>query len=246
MKNNFDMSSTGVNIELAVLHDHDASHTRYSDAKHGAEGWALETYESLYGRNCVLAVFYASEDEKDEPHYTKTALRKMSRRELEELYYDYDNCYLPDTKKEMVDELHDMITKEAYYKLEAGKGFQGMEVDTDFTSSGYSQGDAIKVCITKKCAKEHPYINQSFVDRLFWDSPYYARLEVEVEDEVIELCTYDLLDDEYEWDSDSFTKKALKAVKKHLDLVAKEVSLNVQTIMEEVSVFLKDNVPTYP
>lgn len=183
MKNNFDMSSTGINIECCAHWDTDISRCYYEDS-----------FDTLWINNRTSIAFSKS---LGNPEYVYEVADfnvhlKHNIIELLEEYADswYDWKTWP--KKDVVKELENIKIKYLPELLDKGivsikKGYKAV------VSYGYSQGDRTLVICDE-------YLTRKDVDHLLWDCPVYAMVTINGRDYMYN----DLATDEYEWDKKEF------------------------------------------
>lgn len=222
--NNFDMSSSGQNIEFWCHYDVDLATIFYEEFVR-TEAKRLEM-----GRNSAL--FLVGDSSAN--YYTKAQLSKMSKKELFGLCMDLD---LLDWRTELNDYLRvdyeDVlmgVSIEDYYKL-------AIEVNTWhdlpqaithewYVSRGYSQGDAVYIVSLDKPIDK--WMRQH-IDRILWDCPISIRARVESK-----LCWQEFdeeyfLEDEYCWDVEQVKNK-----------------IQVLPVNDYVKGFLVESLPDYP
>lgn len=185
--NNFDISSTGENIEFFVGYDTQLSQMYFSYFKEGKDGNEV----LFFGDNsyCVIG-------DNSKKYYKKSVLHKMNKAELLELAEYYDIAY-GGTKKELIDLLADVSYKQFYTMHFDNKPWNNL--DYDYISRGYSQGDSVKIKFID-CQTE---FSEKYIDNLFWDSPIYINATVGEK----EFFEDDFLDDQYEYDKAAVAEK---------------------------------------
>jgi hypothetical protein len=205
-KNNFDQSSTGVNIELSAHYDGDLSRHYFDDAFFEVSG------------QLVYCEGNFSEFEK-EFTFTKKELESAyidqctnwGRSELLSEYLSYTSAsYSKATKQELID----FVQAQLYYRADWIKfcekaGFKG-NFDT-VESRGYSQGDYKEVIVPHKfweAIGRKKYDMRETIDRLIWDSPIYCRLTVND----VEFYIDQELKDGYQWDKNEALEIAKRLV----------------------------------
>jgi hypothetical protein len=196
--NNFDISSTGENIEFNCFYDSCLSQMYFDE-------FVSEAVRVEIGRN--FSAFILGDASK--PFFKKSALQKMTKGALFDLGAKYDlTCWTSSPKDyEKADLISDLlnVTIEQHYTLTAKNGWGDFidSIEHDYhQSNGYSQGDSLIVIsldktITPSMAK--------YYDNIFWDAPVY--ISATVNDR--EFYTDEFLTDYYEWDRDAVKAKIL-------------------------------------
>lgn len=196
--NNFDLSSTGDNVELYAGYDLSLAQIMYDD---------FRKYEAIripFGRD--NAMFLIGDAKK--PMFKKSALEKMSKQDICDACIDFGIlsalCNIEDyTKAELIEDLL-LITIEQYYEIICKQAYWNdlkEKIKHDyFTSHGYSQGDvALIVSIDNPIDKSM----REYINRLLWDCPAYIHLIVNDQ----EFTDEDLLDDIYNYDYENILEK---------------------------------------
>lgn len=213
MANNYNMSSSGYNVQFTASYDTDLSSMYFN------ENFVIDKQEwSLCYTGCDYSAdnFIITVKETD----ANRALLMDPHDDTPELFFDdlisdfnYDNG---------LKSIHDKLSE--YTRA-------GLDYDCNFVvmiSSGYSQGDRRAVYILKDQAE---YVTRDYIDNLLWDAPIYARVEInggEVlrEDEI-------LGDDFYQWDADAVLNRIETALIKQnysADCIAEVTSLIPKTL----------------
>lgn len=191
-------------------------------------------------------VFFASEKLMSAPYYKKSQLAKMRKQalydlceEYEILNYNHSEYEIEDnTKQTLIAELMQYIDNEKYYTHHYNESAY-RDLDYDFDITGYSQGDKvlIKTVGTKKDFKESDlcYLPESdYLTNIFYDTPIYGRIDINLNGEEIETFNFFEMDDFNEYDY--FDKdKILSLIENHFSGEEYLVLL-----ME----YLKDNLET--
>ena len=230
--NNFDQSSTGVNIELSVFRDICLSQLYFDDYffKVGDDliysGDNFSDFEKGYTfTKPDLLVAWAEVESKND--FLENFRTKMG--------FGYSKA----TKQDLID----YIQGELYYKKDwlefCNKA--GFKPNFDIVASrGYSQGTYSEVIVPhsfwEAVGIEKPSdVQQSLgsaIDNLLWNAPIHCNLEVNGKEYQI---GYELKDS-YEWDKE----EVLKIVKR---LIAPDFSESEQKIIMD---YLVVNLPEYP
>lgn len=178
-KNNFDNSSTGVNIEFYGCYDTYESQ---------------DLFENNFKRLKDDVFFYSQWTEGEVPEQIVDLFRilpTVKKSELESLVW-----YNGESRAELVQDILERPIKEYQDFLEVLTLRANYE---RLTTRGYSQGDICTVYFKKK----HP-ITPTQADHLFWDSPIAARLTINNHD----IFYTEYFDPYEEFDPDAFAKIA--------------------------------------
>ena len=252
--NNFDRSSTGLNLELTCFYDTCIARMDFQDNIQVLE-------ETFRGTNTYLYVGWGSIKASDfertyrlpEPkqlfkdYFKYTRKRDISVASLsgvKEVLGDlkrYDCTPLRATTSEDLleaikcdmrwsDPVHEFL--EAYYEPEF----------FELTTTGYSQGDYAEVIIPKEILEGYGHTNptqeiadsfQETIDHLFWDAPLYCRLDLNDE---VDFHFTDHTENFYDYDK----RQMLEIADEHL------LPKWPEEAREIIRSFLEDNLPEYP
>ncbi len=176
-KNNFDMSSTGLNIEFNGYLNTDIARIHFNESI--IESANVFHRASLYFYDCAPCTNVQA-DRKDIYEalnsFNKTSTGGINGRDFIELWrYEFGR-----TKKVGFDDACRFVYEQAYYQFnwrEYGEIIAYLlPADYDyFITRGYSQGDAEFVVHPKGYSTES-------IDNLFWDVPIFAVLTVDGEE----------------------------------------------------------------
>lgn len=202
--NNYDISSTGENIDFCVFYDTSLAQIYFDDWLNDSDSYEVNKID-LGGRDNHLYLI----GDADKPYYLKSELNKLSKNAIFELWFNYDlgyNVELNDYKKaEYIADLMQVTIKQHYKYLASQYGWYDIQnyIPHDcFVSRGYNQGDAVLVANINGLTKEY----KKYIDNLFWDCPIYIRAEINGR----EFYEDDFLSDNYyEWDKDEVKAKIL-------------------------------------
>lgn len=196
--NNFDTSSTGTNITFGISYDTNMSQIYYNDFVSGESGFSVERFGSDMDYMLVGT-------DLDLPYWKPSQLKRMRKQELYDKfiwlelgYHDID-VY---KKDDLIFELQDISIRQYYKKYYDETRWHDLECD--FVSRGYSQGDAVKINLVQDVD-----LNCDFFDNLLWNSPISISLTVNDDD----ISQYEYMDDEYNFDEDKFYQKLSDYVK---------------------------------
>ena len=213
--NNFDQSSSGVNLELSCFFDTGMAR---SDFDENFERVERDAPTGFYGdvyfyTNFGSDVFL----ENDARNYkidcdSKTMIKRM---------FDYIGGDLREFMRECEvnskDDVNALLGQfESYVAYESDYlDFLDKYFELDFViyqTRGYSQGDAATILIDRKTWHEHI---ENWIDRLFWDAPIYARLEINGEEIYLDEDI-----DRYDYSKDAIMYNFEKSYKgKHKGLI---------------------------
>jgi hypothetical protein len=201
--NNYDVSSTGENIELNVYYDTWLSQIYFDDWLNGSDGYEVNKID-LGGRDNYLYLI----GESEAPFYKKSELSKKPKAELFELMYQYDllsyNADINDYKKsEYIEDLMGVSILRHYEWLASQYYWHDISANIPhnyFISCGYSQGDAVYIVKIDGLTKEY----KKYIDNIFWDCPIYFYIEINGTEIARE---WDILNDCYEWNIDAIKEK---------------------------------------
>lgn len=196
--NNFDQSSSGVNLELSCFFDIDASQRDFQESFERVE---RDTPKGFYG-DVYFFTNYGDDVfiENDARNYkiecdSKTMIKRMHDFVGGDLREFMRECEI--NSKDDVNVLLGQFESYVGYESEY-LDFLDQYFDLDFIiyqTRGYSQGDAVTVLIDKKTYNERL---ESHIDHLFWDAPIYARLTINDDEDVY----LDENIDRYDYDKD--------------------------------------------
>ena len=172
-------------IKYSIFRDHALAAVYYQEFVEGYTGYTVD----IYG-NADYLVIFESEQSAEKPYYRRTKLKAMRHDDLLDLWQNYYIGFDAMTKSELIGDLL-KITRRKYYAdhYEQNRFFNIAEYD--FSVTGYSQGDIIKVCN----ADDIPYITPDFIRDLFYDTPIHAKAEVWKRED--SDCAWELLDEFY-------------------------------------------------
>lgn len=190
-KNNFDCSSTGINIECSACYDTDLSRIYFEDMFDSV--WFNNRYSIVLDKDLEVGsignLFKACEV------VDFTVKKKANILEVLNEYGDYCYDWNDYTKEEALEELKDISGKYTQELIEKGyaKPKEGYKA---FVSRGYCQGDyAFVIC--------KDTLTNDYVDHLLWDAPVYASVSI---GNTTEYLYQEFCKDEYEWDKEGFIR----------------------------------------
>jgi hypothetical protein len=195
--NNFDVSSTGENIEFNCFYDSDLAQILYNE-------FESENTRLNFGRDNSLFLL----GDASAPYYSRLDLLALSKQALFNLCLDYEllsySAGLNDYKKsEYIADLLSISIERHYKFLISGSNWFhiGENIAHDYyISRGYSQGDAVYIVSIDK-----PIDNslRRCIDNILWDSPISMYANVNGS----EFETDDFLgDDFYKYDTEAISE----------------------------------------
>lgn len=193
-KNNYDQSSTGINIEVGACYDTGLSRTYFEDSISNYNH-SLYTYEinpeSI--RDFIEIDSKANHEE----------LADLANELNEWCYYDE---YSDEDLRELILDAGPELIMNRYWHEQLGSTLHLKPEFTLYRTRGYCQGD-IETVLYKGDSMSASI--QNSIDHLFWDAP--VRAFVSINEELYEYWDYDL--PEYEWKRDEFIEKILSQYK---------------------------------
>ena len=229
-KNNFDQSSTGVDIELCIFLDGDLAREYFEDFVSGADGSYVKLYRDRQGTLDYIAIWADEEDAQNQALDLRDLLN-MEYGDLEALHdLHYPNIFYghPSERAEMEDWLHSNVTAEKLMDSMYEERLSWHDLDCEYVSRGYSQGDAVMVWLSDRAKEEMPHLKVStYIDHLLWDAPVSGVLTVDG----VEYYLDEMLGDVYTYDKDEL----IQNFRGHHD-----------DMPEEVYQFLEENLPIQP
>ena len=189
-------------FNVSVSYDCDLAEIYFNDFKNGNMN---DNVNLFFGsRKTDYLVIFENETVANQSYYKKSQLARMKKVELYELLENNNHpmvyaCNIEDLKKsDMIDCLLEIDNQEYYAKHFENESYQDLEYD--FSISGYSQGDYIKVKLVGNVEK---WINKNYLTNLFFDTPISGYIEVFEDDNldlVDEFQLYDLANfNEYDY-----------------------------------------------
>ena len=231
MSNNYDTSTTGVDIEFSVIADSFISGQDFTENFHTViesgyrtsglyqyTEWGQEEEVNLSDLKAIdykntlkrdLLTYALGEDWN---YYSKTEIRGMNKQDLIDLVEsDSDLDYMD------LEEIEEWASENNF-----GLGLDHYEI---IETRGYSQGDYAQVLIRNELVSDD--LKKS-INHFFWDAPVSYTLIVDGED----YCIEEDIEDMYEYDADEVYKICEKLFAEH---DKKDVILE----------FIKENAPEY-
>lgn len=189
-KNNYDQSSTGINIEVSACYDTGLSRAYFEDSilRYDRSFFAYDTApESI--RDFI-------EIDSKANHESLTDLAN----ELNE-WCCYDD-YTDEELKQLIYDADPSMIMNRYWHSELGNSLHLKQGFALYRTRGYCQGD-IETVLYKGDSMSASI--QNSIDHLFWDAP--VRASVTINEELYEYWDYDL--PEYEWEKEKFIENIM-------------------------------------
>lgn len=205
-KNNFDCSSTGLNIEVSARYDSDLSRIIYE-----------ENYRTCYSKTnrgvdlCIRVYDFAADNQlstvADVGYFKNVGSHgPMTKETMVEILNEYrEYCYDVEsfTAQELKDELKCIDIRYVPDLLHYYGSYYHLNDDVVlYVSRGYCQGDIANVLCagdTKECREQ--------INHELWDCPVSATI-------IICGCEYNYYDfgcDQYNWEKEKFIDKVVEA-----------------------------------
>ena len=144
---------------------------------------------------CNYLVIYEDVSLKNERYFNIDELEEMDNSELIELLDNLEKYYYDSDDKDDLINCLMQYTNEDYYDKHH-QAARWYDLESDFTISGYSQGDAIAVKTVGSVSVDREYLSQ-----LFYDVPVYGSVEVYANNGLlVEIYIHEYLEDSYTWD----------------------------------------------
>ena len=164
----------------------------------------------LGDRKTDYLVIFESEALKDAPYYKKSVLSKMRKADLFGLckmfgligFWKSEEDYL---KSDLIYQLLH-VNNELFYSHHYSEN-TWRDLEYTFKVTGYSQGDVVKVLLV---GDVEPYINEEYLQNIFYDSPISGHVTVSCNDEYLTEIHFSEVDyfNEYDhWDKSDFIEK---------------------------------------
>lgn len=227
-RNNFDQSSSGLNIECTCFYDTDRSHMDFKDNFEVLQHSSYRTSSVLY----YIDNGNVPVPGHDEIKFTVKGERSAKIKKLVELsYFEEDEIQTWDDdtiNQEILNYYEVNLIDYAQDKLDIIDGLEFVPTKNlvVISSSGYSQGDYSTIIYCpddlEKAWGNKPDENQiqKMVNHYLWDAPIYARCEIDGKEyNIWDMPGYD----DYEWDRDKF-----------IDWIAKESGIDKEKFEEYI------------
>lgn len=181
--NNFDTSTSGVNLELFCGYDSDLSYFDFKDN--------IDDLNGIYFyNNC-------NQWEKPRDFLDLIDYKKMNKKDLADFVKD---CVFPEyeekTKQDYIDTIYSVKIGDKYPDGDIVDAVKSKFSKYDIiTVKGYSQGDVADVLILKE---DNVDGMSEYLEHLFFDAPVYCRLMIDGDEYFLE----EYLDDRYVYDKE--------------------------------------------
>lgn len=233
LKLNTNKGNDMLKFELKAFYDTDLSYWNMRDFKN-------ENDLILEDRICVIF----NNGSAELPYFKKSQLARLSKDQCVELAELYKGISYKDglLKAELIEELL-TVTNEQFFR-------RAYEINClpccDFTISGYSQGEVIKVWQVGS-----DIYSKQYLQNLFFDTPITCRLTIsKIEEslflheskteELDEFYLEDLLTDYYTWDKDQIIDGFRLANVGYCEEFQNKYGVNLE---EKIKEYLKENLP---
>ena len=161
-------------FKVSVCYDTDLANIYFKEFKEGNIG---DNVNLFFGsRQTDYLVIFENEKVLNESYYKKSQLARMNKDGLYGLNYYHGLVWRRNAvllKDELIDNLLS-VNNEEYYKNHYEKESYD-NLDYDFATRGYNQGDYCKVKIVGNVEK---WINEEYLTHLFYDTPMSGNIEV--------------------------------------------------------------------
>lgn len=181
--------ATLLDIDVNVSYNLDLAQVYLDDFLNGCTGESVQ----YIGNNYL--VIYEDETLKNERYFELSDLEKMDSSELVDMLDDLENYYYDSEDKDDLINCLLQYTNEDYYNKhhETARWY---DLESEFTISGYSQGDAIAVKTVGNVS-----VDKEYLSRLFYDVPVAGYIEIYANGDLLdELYLDEYLEDSYRWD----------------------------------------------
>lgn len=206
---------------VSVYYAHDDGPLLWEDFKDQYSGY-MHVFQSRNGADFIIF------GELERPQFKASDLRAMSKYDLGELHGDLIDRWQGDMPKaELIEELMEVTTLDFYTTVYANRTWSNL--DSTYTLTGYSQGDAVKVLVLDTMPEEMPAPAQDYLHNLLFDSPIRGTILFKGEHFYLD----ELLDDSYQYDKEQVLNRAAEVYSDRED-------------SEELIEFLTAMLPTEP
>ena len=214
-KNNFDCSSSGLNIEVSAYYSSWGSQNIFEDT--------YKVVRNRYSKRdmCIRVIDFDILPEKlSDVGVFKTGKRGPIPKQIVcDMLNEYsDYCYdcQSFTYKELYDELKNIDVRYLPRLMEDNEYQHYFHLNKDLSlygSSGYCQGDFTYVLCKYDTCKNYHHL----IDRELWDCPVWANVQIAG----IDYRYDELMSDPYYWNKQEFIKKVVEAHTHNLELQKK-------------------------
>lgn len=160
-------------FKVNICYDTDLANLYFNDFQNGHMNDNINLF--FGSRETDYLVIFENEKVLNESYYKKSKLARMSKDELYGLNYFHDLIWRTADllKSELIDNLLS-VNNEEYYKNHYEKEYY-QDLDFDFATKGYNQGDYCKIKLVGNVEK---WINEEYLTHLFYDTPISGTIEV--------------------------------------------------------------------
>ena len=160
-------------FKVNISYNTDLASLYFNDFK---DGHTNDNVNLFFGKREIdYLIIFENEKVLNESYYKKSKLNRMNKEELYGLNYYHDLVWRNKTllKSELIENLLS-VNNEEFYKNHYEKEYY-QDLDFDFATRGYSQGDYVKVKLVGNVEK---WINEEYLTHLFYDTPISGIIEV--------------------------------------------------------------------
>ena len=156
-----------LNVTLSIHRDNDLSSIYFDDFKSEVNALFLGDRQTKY-----LVIFESSEIQRSS-YFKKSRLAKMDKTRLYYLCLNFDLVRLSKSAYKKADLIEFLleISNEKYYS-------KHYENDYDFSISGNSQGDFLKVKKVGSYKFKKEFYSKEYLENIFFDCPIFGRLTI--------------------------------------------------------------------
>ena len=196
--NNYNISSTGENIDFHVFYDTTLAQIYFEEWLNGADG--TQVSQIKLGRDSNLYLI----GESEAPYFKKSELLKMNKSELYDIWYGMEFGYCYDYEVKKGDLINDLlsVTIKRYYEYLASQGETDNGKYKMYVTCGYSQGDYAEYCYIG----DMPDWYKNYIHNIFWDCPISIRAEINGREYYEDSF---LGDNYYEWDIEAVKARVM-------------------------------------
>lgn len=243
-------------LNLSVRYDQDLSRIYFEDFKDGVDGSQVLL---LGDRSVDYCVIFENAEIMDQSYFKKSRLARMKIADLHDLSIHLNRWWNEDKRKsEIIDDLMEITNADFYKSHYENENYS--DLDYNFSVSGYSQGDFVKVKKVGSAEWSEKSYNADYLTNLFFDCPISGMIElVELsesssgflsdcaENQIFEIHIDELLEDQYSYSKDeiisSFEKLNLSKLSDRID----EISIKYNVFLKGyIKDYLIENLPENP
>lgn len=206
-KNNYDLSSSGVNIECTAFYDTDRSRMDFED------NFKIIQHDGYRTNTIAFYVDHGNVPDHDEIEFKMQGTEEQKIACLKKEGYTDDDMPPPEDIDDCILDIYGekitLLNYEDFNNVFAPLSVKPSKQIEKLITRGYSQGDYAEVFYCpddlEKAWGKKPEADdlQKTIDHLFWDSPVYATVKINDD----EFSYWDQPEyDDYEWDREKFLK----------------------------------------